>query len=334
MRAGLHITNGDSAAGTMREAGIGSEILPWRDVLHDGPVPGGLELSELSRVRASYLASIGLGEVDSIYSEFARRDAILVRFVEYDPVTLWFEWDLYDQLQLIQILDFLSRANDAEAKASPTLEIVSVAGYLGNLPAEAFSALYERRSPVTRDMLLLGRSAWLAFTSPEPYDTVALMATDTSSLPFLGAALVRLLEELPSIRDGLARSERQLLQGIADGKTRFGDLFQDFASREERIYCGDSSAALYLERLSRGTEPLVCMSFRRSMMPRNPGEGAAFRNAELVLTDAGRAVLAGDRDWIEMGGSDRWLGGIHLDGRNVAWRWDPNTQNVIDAPPS
>jgi len=317
----------------MREAGIGSEILPWRDVLHDGPVPAGLGLSELSLVRASYLASNGLGERGTIFSDFALRDSILQRCAQYDPITLWFEWDLYDQLQLIQILDFLSRAKDVEAEASPTLEVVGVAGYLGNLPAEAFSALYERRLPITRDMLLLGRSAWLAFTSPEPYDIVALMATDTSSLPFLDAAFLRLLEELPSIRGGLARSERQLLQGIADGKTRFGDLFQDFANREERIYCGDSSAASYLERLSRGTEPLVVYpSGDRVIAPRNPVEGAAFRNAELVLTDAGRAVLAGDRDWIEMGGSDRWLGGMHLDGRNVAWRWDPELRTVIDTP--
>ncbi len=35
----LHLTNGDSAADLIREAGIGGKVLPWRDVLHMGPVP-------------------------------------------------------------------------------------------------------------------------------------------------------------------------------------------------------------------------------------------------------------------------------------------------------
>lgn len=313
----------------MKKAGIRGEILPWRDVLHDGPVPPGFGLVELSGIRAGYLAASGMGEQNRIASDFAIRDSVLERFATYDSVTLWFEWDLYDQLQLIQILDFLSRAADTAPASAPALEIVSMAGYLGALPFESFPALYEGRAPVTSDMLSLGHSAWIAFTSSEPYDIAALIATDTDALPFLSAALVRLLEELPSTRDGLARSERQLLQGIAAGKSRFGDLFRDFSNREQRIYCGDASAASYLERLSRGSDPLVLYpSGERVSAPRNPADQEAFRHVELRLTETGRAVLAGDRDWIEMGGSNRWLGGMHLDGRDAAWRWNPDTRTV------
>jgi len=51
----LNITNGDSAANIMADAGIAGVILPWRDILHDGPVPGGLGLAELAEVRAAFL---------------------------------------------------------------------------------------------------------------------------------------------------------------------------------------------------------------------------------------------------------------------------------------
>jgi hypothetical protein len=37
--AALHVTNGDSAAGTLRATGVVQRIIPWRDALHDGPVP-------------------------------------------------------------------------------------------------------------------------------------------------------------------------------------------------------------------------------------------------------------------------------------------------------
>src|SRR3982074_3791733 len=34
----LHVTNGDSAATSLKEA-LSTDVLPWRDVLHVGPVP-------------------------------------------------------------------------------------------------------------------------------------------------------------------------------------------------------------------------------------------------------------------------------------------------------
>jgi len=315
----------------MREAGISGEILPWRDILHDGPVPRDLSLAELGRVRASYLASTGMGEYSELAQEFVARDAVLERFPEFERLVLWFEWDLYDQFQLIQILDTIAHRAAALEEQSPAIEIVSLAGYLGTLPVARFPALYEERGTVTPDMLALGQAAWRAFTSPDPSDIMVFLEMATDALPFLDGALWRHLEELPSTRNGLSRAEQQLLEAIANGKSSFGDAFRYAAEREERIYCGDSSAASYLERLSRGREPLVVYpSGGRVQAPRTESESHVFRDAEFVLTEAGREVLAGKRDWIRMGGSDRWLGGVHLDGRNARWRWDATERRVIE----
>ena len=57
----LNITNGDSAVNIMKQAGVPGAFLPWRDVLHDGPVPAGLSLEDLSMVRASFIANRGWG---------------------------------------------------------------------------------------------------------------------------------------------------------------------------------------------------------------------------------------------------------------------------------
>jgi hypothetical protein len=139
----------------------------------------------------------------------------------------------------------------------------------------------------------------------------------------------RVLEELPWPRDGLARSERQLLTPLAGGPTRFGSLFGHAAESEERVYLGDSSAASYIARLGQGDEPLVTYASGERIRPlRTQTEYRDFRTAEVAFTDAGREVLSGGRDWIDMGGSDRWLGGVHLDGKKSAWRWDPAKRNV------
>ena len=115
----LNITNGDVAADRIRRSRIPGEVLVWRDVLHEGPVPGGLSLEELSDVRAHFLAGCpwGLSE-PSVREQFARRDEHLRRWADYEDVVLWFEHDLYDQLQLLQLLDWFADT-DADGYGDP-----------------------------------------------------------------------------------------------------------------------------------------------------------------------------------------------------------------------
>ena len=310
----------------MNDAHIVGDILPWRDVLHDGPVPGGLSLRQLSRVRANYLSGVGAGDSAELTAAFAGRDAVVERCDDYEGVVLWFEWDLYDQLQLIQLLAFF--AGKLGTREQPLkLELVCIEGYLGNLPPEKFNELDKQREIVDVAMLTLGRKAWKAVTSSSPTEVMALLDSDTIRLPFFAGALRRFLEELPWTRDGLARSELQLMDAIAAGNKTFGDIFQYASDHEERIYCGDSSAADYLRRLAGGSTPLVAFQENGNYDWREQ----IFVQSELTLTEAGEAVLDGRRDWIKLGGSDRWLGGMHLEGANAGWRWDADSGKAVAA---
>src|SRR5579871_3022133 len=100
----LHVTNGSSVS--LDRTGLGGEILTWVDVLHEGPVPAGLGLAELSRLRGIFLDGAWPREPSAV-DTLEERDRALSRFTEHEEVALWFEHDLYDQLQLIQILDWL-----------------------------------------------------------------------------------------------------------------------------------------------------------------------------------------------------------------------------------
>jgi len=68
--AALIITNGDSTVATLRAADISEPVLPWRDILHDGPVPGGLSPDELAAVRARFLAQPPVGSYEAILQGF------------------------------------------------------------------------------------------------------------------------------------------------------------------------------------------------------------------------------------------------------------------------
>jgi hypothetical protein len=165
-------------------------------------------------------------------------------------------------------------------------------------------------------------AAWDAFREPDPRAVESLVASPPAELPFLGAALVRLLEELPATGDGLGRTERQLLQALADGATTPGALMVASMEAEEAPFLGDDWLWLRLDALSAGRCPLV-----RTHPP--PARDAEHVHAATwALTETGHAVLAGTEDRVAAVGIDRWLGGVHVRGPDP-WRWDRETRRVV-----
>jgi DNA-binding transcriptional MerR regulator len=277
----LHVTNGESAGNTLRQTGLGGAVLCWNDALYEGP-------PEPRRARAEFLSACGWGGARDILRALERRDEVLARA---EHVVLWFEHDLYDQLQLLQIL----------ATGAPGLrELVDPGVFLGPLPTDELEALWPARRAITPELLELGRAGWEAFTAPEPTAIETFLAQDTSALPHLAPALRRLLEDLPDIRSGLGRSERQALEALAEGPSRPHELFVACQALEEAPFDGDTWFWRRVETL----QPLVAV------------------DGHVELTDAGRAVLAGEADRLELAPLDRWIGGTHVTREN-AWRWDP-----------
>jgi hypothetical protein len=138
-----------------------------------------------------------------------------------------------------------------------------------------------------------------------------------------------MLEELPDSRTGLARSERQLLELLADGTRTPARLFVESQSREEAPFAGDAWVWQQLAELGKGDTPLIAVE-DGTRVPEPPPIGAArtFATASLAITDAGRAVVAGKADRVELLGIDRWLGGTHLR-PDHAPRWDRAAARVV-----
>lgn len=325
----LHITNGDAAAELIRRSGLGGEVLPWRDVLHEGPVPPGLALEELSRVRARFLSSCPWGgPFQDALREFARRDETLKGFRRADEVTLWFEHDLYDQLQLLQLLHWLAM----RAATARKLSLVCIGSHpdvrpfhgLGQLSAEQIAALWPGRTAITDEQLELGRRGWEAFTSDRPEKLEELIRVEQPALPYLRPGLRRLLEQYPSTRDGLSRTEKQILQGLEEGPRRLRDLFvTSQIDAEPAPFMGDHAFLIHVETLRSGAQPLLRFEDGGELGPRpRPEEQAALWQRRIASTETGKRVLSGQSDRARFQVFDRWIGGVHLEGVEIPWRWN------------
>ena len=67
----------------------------------------------------------------------------------------------------------------------------------------------------------------------------------------------------------------------------------------------------------------------RPLLRLTEGQPRWFDGGAAALTDDGRDVLAGRADAVRLHGVDVWLGGVRLDGHEVAWRWDAERRHVV-----
>lgn len=229
----LHITNGDNTGGTLQEIFPHGTVLPWRDSLTDGPAPPGLSLEAFSEVRASFLAGFSGQSPSATWAEFQARNDLLARHSEFSETVLWFEHDLYDQLQLLQLLTWFQNR-------PANLTLVQSSDYLGVIPAHQLAALFPMRQPVSRRQLDLAAAAWQAFCSPDPRALESFLEKD-AALPYLAAAIERLCEEFPWVDDGLTRTERTIARLRATGITQPAQLFHEFSKAENPLWMGDTS---------------------------------------------------------------------------------------------
>ncbi|TCK17492.1 uncharacterized protein DUF1835 [Thiogranum longum] len=331
----LSITNGDSAAAIMRAAGIHEPVLPWRDILHDGPVPGELTPDELAAVRARFLAQPPVGNYEVILQGFRERDDRVRDFRRFRRVTIWLEHDLYDQLQLLQLLDRFAEADWGETE----LGLICIDRFpgiepfygLGQLNAEQMATLAGSEQPVTEEQLTLGQQGWRAFTSETPLPLQTFMHSDLSVLPFLKAALERHLEEFPDSRNGLSRHERQILELVDFGIVRPGRLFAAHQQLEAAPYLGDWGFWNLIEGLT-NVENALLRTSSGSPFVRPPDVPAddTFREQQLELTPFGRSVLNSEANWIELNPPDRWKGGVHLHPDKSIWCWDSDRRSIVE----
>jgi hypothetical protein len=237
---------------------------------------------------------------------------------------LWFEADLYDQLQIIQILDCLTDLGVAAERITLICigEHAGIArfGGLGELGPDQLRALPDTNAcaRLTPAAVQLAGRAFAAFRSPTPNGLASIAENRSGELRFLGEAFERLSREYPSTRDGLSLTERRILAAVGDGAADAQTAFARMATRETRRFLGDYWCYSRIRQLANSPVPLLATD-----TPRVSGDTA------VQLTEAGAQVLAGAADHVELNGVDRWIGGVHLQGRDVRWRWDDATESIV-----
>lgn len=323
----LHVANGTCTTSIIEAAEIPGMRSIWADPLYEGPVPGALSDEELLEVRGRYLSGPTEDSHVEPVNDLRRWRQVIAAHESYDELVLWFEHDLFDQLNLIQILTWIRERLPA-AKPVSLVCIGSFSGHpgfkgLGELTPDELAPLLETRQRVGEAQCSLAERAWQAFREPAPEALENLRHTDTTALPYLAAAIARFLQEFPWTIDGLSRTERRLLRLAGGGEIDLSAAFPRMHEGEDAYYVTDCTLASLAEALSRTSPPLLTRAGQIA-------DGTVLQGS-VTLTGTGRRVLDREQDRVSTCGIDRWLGGVHLQSDANLWRWDDTRQSITRA---
>ena len=168
----LHIADGESVAGTLRESGIPGVVLIYGDLMFEGPAPAGLDAEAWRETRARFITGVGYATLEEARQYLKACEDTLTAFSQHEEVVIWLSHTLSNQLILIKVLDWFSRQDLGAVK----LSLICVGRYpginrfagLGQLQAIQLVSLADTRLPVGEAQYRTARAAWNAFTSLFP----------------------------------------------------------------------------------------------------------------------------------------------------------------------
>jgi len=132
----LHVANGTCTTRIIEAAGIPGARSIWADPLYEGPVPGGVSDEELLETRRRFHAGAEAA-LDPV-NDMRRWRSVVAAHEAYDELVLWYEHDLFDQLNLVHLLSWLR----GRLPAGTAVSLVCI---------NAFRALHSQAVPIDPD---------------------------------------------------------------------------------------------------------------------------------------------------------------------------------------
>lgn len=306
-----HWRCGSDIAHSLQLAGFKGQFRMLTDPLCMGPVRD-VPSEDFRAMRSAFISQAFALDAAEVTHRVEDEYNHLQALASADHSVLWCEADAYDQLFLVRALAGLERA----PKKLELIEVDRIPGVerfigIGQLAPDVLAWLWPQRRLVDDAAVQLARQAWAAYCDSSPVKLAQLAHGNHPSLPFLAPALLRQLQELPGVEDGLSLTERLSLRYIAEaGPVPFGRVFAELmAKREPLPFLGDMMFHALLRPLIDGPNPLLLETETERDWPRR----------ELALTPLAHQVLGGEAYWLDHAGHERWVGGVCLKPGQPHW---------------
>ena len=272
MKKTLHITNGDSAGGSLKKSRVPGEVLAWQDMVYHGPRCAGWPDEDTLMARAAFLEEATGGGLDraAILESLRTPYRKLSEVCPDTPIVLWFDACLFDQAVLALVLACLrhQKAESIELICVQAFPGISPFHGLGQLTPEQFASVFADRLPVTDEQFEFAVKVDAAFTAQDTSALTALAQVANAPLSCMPAAIERWLAEWPDAETGLGRLETLALNAIRAGHTKPAEIFAAVAAADTPPqFWRDLTLWAKINALAERMPPLVTIDGPASKLP-------------------------------------------------------------------
>lgn len=321
-------TNEVATVNALERANDRIKAFAWQDPLAFGRLVSGNDLDAFANTRSYAYAAHHWDEDNVIEEDFKLRNAELIAaFDSGEEVCLLFGGSLTDQLQLAQILGWLSeRPIREQAKAS----LMQVDGPLSVFDDGALLEIVKLAETIPANIHAIYAIAWDAVSGADPSAVEAALDRAVSEgLSSLAAGLKRWLQELPSLENGLSITQLQTLDAVRLGIRSPRALFGAVQATEALPFRINWEFWAVVDGLCSGTDPLLkTASGAGFLCPPRDLAFEAFDAQRLEITERGAALLEGRGNFLSGSFPERWLGGAKIDAESRCF-WDYASDRVV-----
>lgn len=249
----LHITNGDSFTQKLNTLNLKGDVITWREMLCEGKTLTNVGSESFWKARFEFLNKNYKVTKSSFIEKTLKEYRSLCNHKQQDHIVLWFEYDLFCQVNMLAVLSWL-KANRKYAEISlvcsgkedDTDKLYS----LNELDNEQLMKLYETRNVLSQDDIEYADYVWQLYCSDNPIRLENLTDFSNYQFDYLSEAITSHLHRFPSVKNGLNAMENNILQLSTDKKpTSKRELLKTVLNNQGTLGFGDSQYERAISRL-------------------------------------------------------------------------------------
>ncbi len=217
----LHITNGDAFTERLSTLKLKGDVITWREMLCEGKTLTNVGSENFWKTRFEFLNKNYKVSKSWFIEKTLKEYRSLCNHKQQDHIVLWFEYDLFCQINMLAVLSWL-KANRKYAEVSLVCsgnedDSDRLFG-LNELDDEKLLDLYENRTILTQDDIEYADYVWQLYCSDNPIRLENLRDFKDYQFDYLSDAVASHLHRFPSIKNGLNEMENKILSLAVETK--------------------------------------------------------------------------------------------------------------------
>ena len=213
----LHITNGDSTAEILKRTSIKGNIVVWREMLCEGPICKEVGSDEFWMERYNYFEK----ELEVSKLEYYDKTIKEIQKLEdvsgYSEVVLWFEFDLFCQVNLMALCTYLLKS----FRKNTTYNLVCTGRIKGeeklkslaDFSVDEFANLYDNKTSLSKTNLEFAQNCWNVYVNDDIEELKSFNFNKQSKFRYLQKAINQHLLRYPN-ESGLNQIQYKVLEII------------------------------------------------------------------------------------------------------------------------